>query len=1261
MKRLFGALAITSLFAAPASAYVTRTAPSGAEARWVSETPVPWYVDPAGSQHIPLPELRQTLSDAFEAWTGHECATLQLTYAGHAAKTSDGMIRVRFQHETWTGQPGAPARTELAMDPETGRIHAATIVVNAAEYTPNTQTLKTALLPYIGQALGLTSSRERDAVMFFAGRPGNAVVDAVTKVSDDVPTVAASDGTGDASGTGSPIVSAKGLGADDVRGLCYLYPASDFSDGRTCDSCQASADCVAGAECLQVEMDGSMFCAEACTTTVDCTAGTHCAEGRCVPQFGHCRRAPAAIPVSGYCWGHEMCAGGLVCAATSFDATCAVACATTTGQCAKGQSCAVTASPLTGAPGASSAGGAATSGAAGAGAAGVGSTFGVVGGATACVSPGAKAMGEVCAVSADCASLECFGGFCSAVCSSADDCAAGMACVTLEVGARCLVPGPLAIGESCGSATDCASLACTDLGRPRGPECVGLCDADLSCPEGSRCLAVSDEDLCVAPGRIHLGGSCAAPLSALDCESLQCFDFGQGATCTTECQGACASGCACDEATGLCANPTVLGQPISVELCDGLDDNCNGAIDEEYGIGQSCSSAGATCSTGVTACAGSGLGGQCVEAIECGDDDACTIDQCDGMGGCTYTAVACDDANPCTIDTCDPVQGCVNAPRAEGAVCGDGDVCSGIPTCREGLCQPGVPLSCNDGDPCTEDLCSLGQCHNLAVDGCNKPLCDGVVCDDANPCTEDTCDPALGCVHTPKSDGAVCGDNDMCNGVEICKSGVCRTGMPLNCDDGLPCTLDTCDPLAGCLTKVMADGASCDDGDLCNGIETCAAGACIEGQALTCDDGKPCTADFCNPQTGCLTVMRPDGAYCTDDDFCNGVELCVMGRCELGLAAKCDDGNVCTVDTCDPAVGCVFQPVTDDLSCADGDQCNGAEICQAGTCRSVEPLICDDGQPCTIDLCDATVGCITAAQADGAPCNDGDHCNGLETCAMGECVPSAPLDCDDGNPCTIDTCSPTHGCQHINAIDGAACGPTDPCAETRVCAAGVCEVQGPVHCDDGNLCTMDDCVPDVGCLFAVKVDCSDGNDCTLDACDPELGCSHTMRADGFECGDGDACNGVESCFGGSCQLGAPRHCDDGDECTLDSCDPNSGSCVHVTLPGCGGSSTVAPTEEPGDQTGPDYDILGEPTQAWERTETYAPFGGRPTTFVLPPPADENPGCTAGNGAQPTGWAAVLMLMMLLQYSLLLRRRKSRQLLERIKKMLSAPLNRRDEE
>ncbi len=124
---------------------------------------------------------------------------------------------------------------------------------------------------------------------------------------------------------------------------------------------------------------------------------------------------------------------------------------------------------------------------------------------------------------------------------------------------------------------------------------------------------------------------------------------------------------------------------------------------------------------------------------ECDDGNPCTTDGCEN-GRCTHALVACDDGNPCNgLETCEPsAGGCVaGAPAPDGTACPDDTVCDGDETCHAGVCTGGMPLLCDDGDGCTENLCTpdagcqFPALEGLASIGCvldrGLPSCPGVV------------------------------------------------------------------------------------------------------------------------------------------------------------------------------------------------------------------------------------------------------------------------------------------------------------------------------------------------------------------------------------------------------------------------------------------------------------------------------------------------------------------------------------------------------
>ena len=156
----------------------------------------------------------------------------------------------------------------------------------------------------------------------------------------------------------------------------------------------------------------------------------------------------------------------------------------------------------------------------------------------------------------------------------------------------------------------------------------------------------------------------------------------------------------------------------------------------------------------------------------------------------------------------------------------------------------------------------------------------------------------------------------------------------------------------------------------------------------------------------------PDGwACCSDRDcsdqvYCNGVEICDRGVCEadpdavcspgLGCQLVCEDGFECTEDSCDELANiCVHVPRHE--RCDDGDRCNGVERCAAAEdgadergCVHGMPIICDDGDACTEDYCVDNECRVRLRDADGDGFGD-------EDCEI--CDPDDPRDCEEGTDC----------------------------------------------------------------------------------------------------------------------------------------------------------------------------------------------------------------------------------------------------------------------
>ena len=220
-------------------------------------------------------------------------------------------------------------------------------------------------------------------------------------------------------------------------------------------------------------------------------------------------------------------------------------------------------------------------------------------------------------------------------------------------------------------------------------------------------------------------------------------------------------------------------------------------------------------------------------------------------------------------------------------------------------------------------------------------------------------------------------------------------------------------------------------------------GACSAGCPTPCDDGNLCTSDSCGAD----------------------------GRC-VHAAVSCDDGVVCTLEACAPDVGCLRLP-NDGASCDDGNQCTDADACAGTECRGsaiagccAADFDCEDFQPCTDDACVAS-SCRNAARSCAVEnkCLAG-YCNA----AAGGACETAEVSCDDSNVCTDDSCDPTFGCSHFptvtppeasevscadatdNDCDGAVDAADSDCPR---CGDGV--VQPGEECDDGNTNPFDGC------------------------------------------------------------------------------------------------------------------------------------------------------------------------------------------------------------
>ncbi len=772
--------------------------------------------------------------------------------------------------------------------------------------------------------------------------------------------------------------------------------------------------------------------------------------------------------------------------------------------------------------------------------------------------------GRICA--ALCESSGCPGNYsCAKVNSSTGD------IISLCVPKWGYLCEPCTGSKACEAALGVTGMACVDYGKESGAFCGATCGQDSDCPSDYACSDATTIE--GKPAKMCVRKPVGSEPAVCPCDERS-INQKLSTTCTAKSDIGTCNGYRICEGAGL---GTCTAPKASTETCDNIDNDCNGLTDDglcddkNICTDDQCQGASKTCQN-------------TNNTVVCSDGSACTDKDLCAAGKCAGITIDCDDKNVCTTDLCDTDKGCVH--NAISGECNDGDDCTVGDACKDGACGAGKPKDCDDGNPCTQDTCdvSTGKCAPKILDGapcsdgnacttpdnCSGDVCKGgpVNCDDKNPCTDDVCDPGNGCANTANTTG--CSDGNACTLTDTCDGKGSCVGAPIDasvtCNDNNPCTQDVCDQGSGCINPAQA--ATCEDGNPCTNGDQCTAGKCKPGQNicgcevdLDCapkDDGNPCNGvmycnkakapyvceidpktivvcdsskdtvcsqNLCSTQTGsCAPVSAPDTKACNgDDSVCTQNDMCKGGICTAGAVLNCDDGNPCTDDLCDPKDGC--KNVANTVTCSDGNGCTVGDVCASAQCVPGPLTVCNDDSVCTTDSCVTSTGkCkFDAAPFEGGSCDaDGSKCTVDDHCVAGKCaVGTTLLQCADSNPCTDESCDSAKGCVKTN--NNNSCDyDGDPCTPLDTCKNGNCTLGPAKDCDDKNVCTLDKC------------DSATGN------------CVHPAKTDGANCEDGDMCTSNDTCKAGACTSGVPTNCDDGDQCTLDSCSKTAG-CSNKTV------------------------------------------------------------------------------------------------------------------
>ena len=398
-----------------------------------------------------------------------------------------------------------------------------------------------------------------------------------------------------------------------------------------------------------------------------------------------------------------------------------------------------------------------------------------------------------------------------------------------------------------------------------------------------------------------------------DCDGRADEDVPAGGACATGQPGVCADGVdTCQGGAQVCL-PVV---PASDEACDGVDNDCDGQLDEGFGVGEPCDT---------------GLLGVCA----------------DGAQACGVNEVICRPQVPSSPESCDGLDN-----DCDGAVDnGLPDLGTDCATGQPGICALGRSLCLGGQVQCNSDVVPISEDCNGTDDDCDGRVDEGVrnACGRCAVAAPDACDGI-----DSDCDGAV--DEDaMCPGSQRCAFGGCYDPCRNNeCSGGLSCVDQVC--VAACVADPCPPGEDCTAGGQC--VDPCAD--------VDCGPGEVCNAGRCVGPDNCAALGCPVATVCTTDgcvaDACEGLECAPDELCRAGLCVgscafvACPLGESCTDGVCQTAP-CGGQ------QCPDGQMCGGAE-CEADPCAGVT---CGQGEACVGGLC-------IADPCNAARCPQGERC-----------------------------------------------------------------------------------------------------------------------------------------------------------------------------------------------------------------------------------------------------------------------------------------------
>jgi hypothetical protein len=751
-------------------------------------------------------------------------------------------------------------------------------------------------------------------------------------------------------------------------------------------------------------------------------------------------------------------------------------------------------------------------------------------------------FGCECANNSECLSGWCVetpdGYVCSMIC--VEECPPGWHCAMVQdfpdVVHACLpehpkLCRPCALDQECQGMKVGTKVLCVDLG-PQGAFCGGDCSENGSpCPAGYTCKSATSIEGVKAQQCVPDDGEC-------DCSELA-IEMGLSTTCYELNQhGKCLGKRACSE-SGLSDCDALIP---AAEICNASDDDCNGVVDDDL-VQEACDisnifgtcKGSVLCVGGLPVCQGKEPTAEVCDGLDnnCDGtpDEGYTDCDGDGLADCIETD---DDADgwPDGADNCpckqNPTQDNYDVD-AMGDACDPDDDNDGVPDDKD--CEPtnpkvfpGVPETCNgldddcdgtvdegsldtdndliadcmdeddDGDqfPDVMDNCPLGPNQDQKdTDGDNKgDACDPDDDNDGTPDGDD-CGPTDKGVFPNAPEMCDCKDNDCDGKTDEIYPDTDKDGIADCCEDdpdgdGVPSGLDNC-PLIKNPDQLNTDGDL--NGDECDTDDD--------------DDGIIDALD-CAPKEAKAFPGAPEICDGVDND-CDGITDNNFADSDKDGVANCidpdDDGDGVAdkIDKC-PFVADPLQIDTDKDglgNACDGDDDGDGDF-DLTDCQPLNPLInhsapefCNGSDDNCNGVADdpGAAGCILLfPDGDG----DGFGVTGEELCL---CEPEAPYvayqggDCDDAsiavNPVAVEVCNgKDDNCDKKNDPPGAS-GCTKYYQDTDGDGVGVA---GPTQClckaaAPYNSTKTGDCAPDDPAVFPGNKEVCDDKD---NDCDQEI-------------------------------------------------------------------------------------------------------------------------------------------------------------------------------